>query len=477
VVALAHSFRETLSAGGRWAAGCTLGLLVLSGCRTYDQQVRDIRLAYLSGQYVRAADLAAKQVENNRSGRDELIWSLEGATLMRVAGRLDDSVRTFDAADRLYENYAQQAKLKVGSESLALFTNPAKLPYRGRAYDGIMISVYQALESLQKGDRDAARVFINRTYERQQDAVAEHAAKIEKESASLQKDANVARTMQDPSFTNAFANLEHPVEGVAAYADYVNPFAVYLDGVFHWNAGGDQSDLQRAQKCFERVLAFAPDNAYVRDDFALASKAAAPGQLDAPVCYVLFETGSAPSREAVRIDVPIIVTKVSYVGISFPKLVTHDLYVKSLTVEKGGERWQTQRVASMDAVVAKDFANELPSIIAHATASAVAKAATAYALNSAAKQAGGEGAQLAAQILTAGYQLVMNVADTRTWNTLPKEFQVCKVTIPADRRIALSAPEYGWRQELTLNEGRVVVVWAKTVDQPSQMTVTQFTLK
>jgi len=142
-----------------------------------------------------------------------------------------------------------------------------------------------------------------------------------------------------------------------------------------------------------------------------------------------------------------------------------------------GALLMTLVLRDMDSVVAKDFANELPGIIAHATASAVAKAAAAYALNSAAKQAGGEGAQLAAQILTAGYQLVMNVADTRTWNTLPKEFQVCKVTIPADRRIVLSAPEYGWRQELTLNEGRVVVVWAKTVDQPSQMTVTQFTLK
>jgi hypothetical protein len=79
--------------------------------------------------------------------------------------------------------------------------------------------------------------------------------------------------------------------------------------------------------------------------------------------------------------------------------------------------------------------------------------------------------------MTAGYQIAMNVADTRTWTTLPKEFQVCKVPVPADRKIVLSSPENGWRQEITLKEGRTVVVWAKAVEQPNQMTFTQFALK
>jgi len=463
-------------AGWTWVP-CVLGLVAFSGCRTYDQQVRDIRGAYYAGRYGDAAALAEGRLESARGGIDELIWTLETATLSRSAGRFEDSQRLFADADRIYEDYAQKAKIKLGSEGLALFTNPTKLPYRGRAYDGIMIDVYQALGALQKGDRDAARVYINRTYDRQQAAVAEYAAKIEKEGATAQGNPNVALTMQDPAFTNALSGLNTPVEGLAAYADYVNPFAVYLDGIYHWNAGVDASDKQRAQKCFERVLTFAPNNPYVRDDFDRAMKAKPSDPDGEPVCYVLFETGAAPSRDAVRIDVPIIVARVSYVGISFPTLRMHDAYVKSLMVESGGLRWETCRVASMDAVVAKDFQNELPSIIAHATASAVAKAAAAYALNSAAHEAGGNGAQLVSQLLTAGYQLAMNVADTRTWNTLPKEFQICKVPIPADRRITLTAPEYGWRQDVTLGAGRVVVVWAKAVEQPYQMAVNQFALK
>ena len=469
--------RNTLLKG---TAPASVGLLCLavlcSGCRTYDQQVREIRTAYQAGNYGQAADLVSKRLEGVREGRDELIWTLEAATLMRSAGRQEESSSAFGRADAIYEDYQQKAKVSIGSESLSLLTNPAKLPYRGRSYDGIMISVYQALDALCKGDGEAARVFINRTYQRQQDAVADHAAKIEKEQEQIKSNKDLSKTMENPKFNEALSRLSAADEGLEAYADYVNPFAVYLDGLYHWNAGVDQSDVQRAQKCFERVMAFAPDNPYVKEDFESAMKAAAPNA-GAPVCYVLFETGSAPSRDAVRIDIPILVTRVSYVGVSFPKLVKHGEFVPALTVEAGAVSKQTQRVASMDAIIAQDFKNELPSIIARATASAVAKAAAAYALNTAAKQAGGDGAALAAQIMTAAYQIAMNVADTRTWNTLPKEFQVCKVAIPEGRRIALAVPEQGWRQELTLNEGNVVVVWAKAVAQSRHMTVTQFAIK
>jgi len=438
--------------------------------------MRDVQNAYHAGNYVQAADMVAQRAEESRGTRDELVWTLEEAALARNAGRLDESARAFEQADQLFEKHQQEAKLRLGREGLALLTNPAELPYTGRAYDGIMISVYQALCAMQKGDRETARVYINRAYERQQAAVADHAAKIEKEREQIAKNADVSRTMNSPGFVSAVSGLEASTPGLAAYADYVNPFAVYLDGLYHLNAGVDASDYQRAAKCFERVHAFAPDNGYVQEDYTRAAKAAS-AKPDESACYVLFETGTAPSREAVRIDIPIIIARVSYVGISFPKLKMHDAPVRSLDVEADGKRWQSQSVASLDAVVATDFKNELPSIIAHATASAVAKAAAAYAINSAAKEAGGSGAQLAAQILTAGYQIVMNVADTRSWSTLPKEFQVCKIPMPADRKVVLSASGSGCRRELTLNGGQTVVVWVKAVDRPDQMTVTQFTLR
>jgi len=451
-------------------------ILAAGGCKTYDQQIAGVRTAYLAGAYEQAADLAASRLSANRQGRDELLWSLETATLLSCAGRHEESANTFALADELFEQRQQQAKVRVGAEALSLVTNPAKMPYTGRAYDGIMICVYQALEAMRRGDREAARVYINRSYQRQQDAVADHAAKIERERERLKNDADTARTLNDASFGAACTGLAPQLEGLEAYADYVNPFAVYLDGLYHWNAGVDSSDVERARKCFERAAAFAADNPYVKEDLDLSAKSTQPGT-GAPVCYVLFETGAAPARQSFRIDVPIILSRVSYVGIAFPMLRPYGPCVPALNVEAGGASYTTSRVGSMESVIVHDFKNELPSIIGRSVASAVAKAAAAYAINRQAEKDGNEAAKWAARIATAGYQLAMNVADTRTWNTLPKEFQVCKVPIPADRRITLTVPGAGWRQELTLVEGRAVVVRAKAVDQPQQMTITQFALK
>jgi hypothetical protein len=59
------------------------------------------------------------------------------------------------------------------------------------------------------------------------------------------------------------------------------------------------------------------------------------GQPLTPTTYVIFETGCAPQRGPIRIDIPIIVTKVSYVGAAFPTLKPQGEY-SSLTVTADG---------------------------------------------------------------------------------------------------------------------------------------------
>jgi hypothetical protein len=63
----------------------------------------------------------------------------------------------------------------------------------------------------------------------------------------------------------AYTNLDN----LKAYADYVNPFTVYLDGLYFMADAADASDLERARKSFERVVGFDPDNNYVKQDLAM----------------------------------------------------------------------------------------------------------------------------------------------------------------------------------------------------------------
>jgi hypothetical protein len=455
---------------------CALSLL--SGCTTYDDQVREVRNLYLAGNYELAQQLTAKEVESSGdSGADALIWQLENAAILRTAGKFPESSRAFEEARTLYTKYLDEAKIKIVKGGAALLSTPANLPYYGTGYDGIMIDTYQTLNALQLGKLDEARVTITRSYLLQQEIVQANADRIEKEKAELAKDANTQRSIErnkglgDLTDTTTFDNE------LKAYADYVNPFTVYLDGLYHLTQALDASDLERARKSLERASAFAPNNRTVSNDLAIAAAAISRPNLQ-PSVYVLFETGMAPSLDQVRIDIPIIITAVSYVGVAFPKLHFHHECIPYLLLQTPGIQPQrTERVVSMDAVITREFKNNLPSILGKAIAAAVAKTVAATAANLAADQADNEWVSLATRITTAAYQLATNIADTRSWQTLPKEIQLARLEMPKDRIVQLSTPDGIWRQDVTLIPGDIVVLYIKSPLSPATLSVNQFKLK
>jgi hypothetical protein len=210
----------------------------------------------------------------------------------------------------------------------------------------------------------------------------------------------------------------------------------------------DASDLERARKSLERMTGFVPDNEYVKQDLAAVNELL-NGHPPGPTTYVIFETGCAPMRGQVRIDIPIIVSKVSYVGAAFPTLKPQGNFQRDLTVTANGVNYRTETVCSMDSIVARDFKNDLPIVITKTIAATVTKAVAAYALNDTGRQ-GGDVVGFLTQLATAAYQMAVNIADTRTWTTLPKEFQICRFPTPADGKLELATPN-GMRQSVTLD--------------------------
>jgi hypothetical protein len=237
----------------------------------------------------------------------------------------------------------------------------------------------------------------------------------------------------------------------------------------------DASDLERAHKSLERVAGFAGGNLYVKQDLAAVDDLI-NGKPLPPTTYVIFETGCAPVRGQIRIDIPIIVTKVSYVGAAFPTLKPQGNYQPSLTVTANGTSQTTSLVASMDSVIGLDFKNEMPVVITKTIAATVTKAVAAYAVNDAANQQDALGG-LFAQIGTAVYQAAVNIADTRTWTTLPKEFQVCRIPTPPDRKLKLEPAGGGQKIPVTIADGTINIVHVKSINPVTPLLVTQIKLK
>jgi uncharacterized protein len=451
--------------------------MLATGCKTYQEQNHVIKY-WQRGDLTNAVVEATKTANKNANNKDAIIWRLEQGAVLRANGQYEDSNKAFDVAQEKIDDYAQKAKVRLGQETGALLSNQAELDYEGRAYDGIMLNTYKALNYLALGEPDKARPELIRAYQRQQDAVLDNQKRIEKvqDEAAKNKDSAAIQMAQNDAglqsqIQNASTNLNH----LKPYAAYVNPFTVYLDGLFFMTDEADNSDLERAHKSFERVTQMAPDNGYLKEDLAMVN-GLINGRPLPPTTFVIFETGCAPERGQIRISIPIFVAKVSYIGAAFPKLEPQGNYSSRLTVTADGKDFGTALVSDMDSVIGLDFKNEMPIVITKTIAATVVKGVAAYAANAAASQQS-DWAGLLTQIGTAIYQAAVNIADERTWTTLPKQFQACHFPTPPDRKIELTAPDGRQRIQVTIEDGTINLIYVKSINAAGPLLVSQMKLK
>ncbi|OIR14921.1 hypothetical protein GALL_40370 [mine drainage metagenome] len=463
---------------------------VMAGCQNYTAQSADFSSAWHTGRVQAAASEVQKKASDNKDNKDTVIWNLELGTALRTEAMADlpppadpkaapstpmgagsgtlptiadpsnqylkDSLTAFERAADQIRKYDDQAKVHVGSEAGALMVNLAQLPYTGRGCDRIMLHVYAALDYMSLGNSDAARVELHRVYQAQVDAkdanekriaesqrLAAEAAKNGSKNQSGQKavfDASAAQ--KNPAVNAALSDVDRETSGLIyqGYANYVNPYAVFLDGLFFMTNASGPSDTEHARKSFER-LAGMTQNDFVKEDLATATDAA-NGRNPENLTYVVFETGSAASLQEWKLAVPVPVdqNKIVVATVALPRLRVDNTFAPYLDVSAAGTTTRTELLCNMDAVIAQDFHNEWPSILTKSLISTGLKAILNYQTQKQTSNSGGGYAQLFASLAMNIYSMASTIADTRSWTTLPKQFQYCRIVTPPDRTITVSAP-------------------------------------
>jgi len=456
--------------------------LMGTGCAGYNQKGKAIVDCWNTGDFKGASVEATKAASKQKSetARDAVILRLEQGATLRAAGQYKESIAAFDTAEEGVNVFDGKSKGKTAvNESLSLLTNPTMLPYDGYAYDKIMLNTYKAADYLQLGDFENARVEFNRAMEKQADALAVNDKRIEKAQAAAEakkQKIDPEKIKNDPEFSKQWKEYYLDLDQMKFYADYRNPFTEYLSGLFFMCQPTDGADLQRSRKSFELVLGMIGENKFIDQDMKMIEQATA-GQAISRTTYVIFETGRAPSRDEIQINVPtfLATSKVPYVGMAFPKLTFHNGNVHSLTVKAGNTNEATITLSSMDSVIAQEFKNDMTRVIIRTVASAAIKAGVSYGTSEGTKK--NEAAEIAAQAAWLIYQLVFNHADMRTWNTLPKEIQFCHFPTPADRKIEITADGAGTSSMVTIDDGIVNLVWVRSVNQTTPLQISQCKLK
>jgi hypothetical protein len=420
-----------------------VGVAVATTACSHRERMSPVLDAFERGRYDRAAGAMTELLSDRReSEKDRTLYELEGGLVYAAAGEPSLSTQALAAADaRMWEYLDEAPDVRVSEQAVAILSNQTIIAYRGTTYDRILCSTYLALNHLAQGDLGSAGVSLRRALEWQRDAVEKNAKEIEAleqqaKSASASKSYDVGRATSDPALRRGLDSAYGPLRELPGYGEFEIPFATQLRGL-HFTLVGGRSELEQATVAFRRVAGMLPEGerAPILAD-AAAAEAAALGGLRAPSVHVFLESGLGPRLEELRIDIPLFLRTVPYVGAAFPVLRRSDTAIEGFSLRAGGEAYAAALLTDMDRVVGDEFNRRLPAIITMTLVSSATKAIATYAIQDSLAKNNRDAAVLVA-VLGGVYQFAVNRADLRIWSTLPKHVHYARCPAPVDGSVAI----------------------------------------
>lgn len=373
------SSKKILSGLGPFFVLCTS-----LGCATYQSRVSEQRRLLQEGR-VQEAVLGLAPLAETKSD-DQLVYLLDYATALQIAGEYKKSNSYFLKAEKLVEELDY---ISVSNVALATLGSEDQLQYKGDSYEKVLIPVMMSLNFLMLGDFESALVAVR--------LVNERVNKIRQTSRQ----------------------------------DYeLNPFAHQLSALI-WES---QAQFDNAYIAAEKAHELGARNDLLQKDLIrLARKARRPeaekkwkelfnldlgaDELDRKKGDLIFihQQGWGPRKDF------------SPDGHQFPILVpargqTQSVLLKLKHPEGHESEHQPVPVYDLEEVAIRSFRDDYASLVARRLAARVAKEVVADQIRQRDELAG-------ALALIAMY--VSDRADLRQWSFLPQSFQILRLRLPA----------------------------------------------
>lgn len=429
------------------------------GCQAeYRSDSTQLDSLWTNGAYEKAAHVAYRDArEESPHRKNRVVYFLEAGRAAQAAGDYPSSIEAFDHAFVDTFPYLDESPEATVSEAIVTTVgNDTMSIYRGTPNDRIMLHAFNALNFMAMGDMATARIELNRAMLWQDDAHHRYARAIElanqRNAESVEKASGDWNDDSDDGWSSDSASVMHgntsrilsqhynDLPDKAAYANYGNPFASHLNGIFRLTVRDYDGDLPAARTGLRSVASMVPALVpVVGDDIMHASTS---NGAQSPTTWVYFMNGQTPDKEEVRISMPLALSGgFTMPTLALPKLVENTDMVPWIDVrtdETGSSR--THLLTDTADVARWQFKERLPIIISQEAIRATGKAVAAYF----ATQFASQQQNLAASLLALGtviYQVGSAQADLRCWHTLPAEIQVARIPTPLSGRLYLSTPD------------------------------------
>jgi hypothetical protein len=462
-----------------------IGLLcipVLFSCATYQRKLSAYYQQVDAGHYERADALLSNNNFLQRD-RNQLLYFMEKGKLFHLRGLYDSSNLYFNKADELIEEKRKSA----GDVLLGASVNPMLQNYLGEDHERFLLHYYKALNYMQLGNTEGARV---------------EARRIQLSEDALNDKTRKENKYQQSAFALILQGLIYEVAGEVnnAFISYRNAVDLYLKN------GGNYYGVSLPEQLKHDLIRTAKASGFP-DQAEIYTQSTKPGadsvKKPAGGWLVLFiETGAAPIKQEIRFSITQGVDGFYFIGtdgirqqifidantfnsdrlsqirnttVAIPYYQPRSVNSPVLQISANGNTYRAEDVENMNVLCARLMQERMGKEIANALIRQLVKkltekgseaAATAAAQKGDTKKDGtrksaAEKRQDAqnAEAIGAAVGLLVNIinsatekADTRNWQSLPAFIQYVRIPLQnGTNTISLAA---GNQQRTITVEGR-----------------------
>jgi len=387
---------------------CATGL----GCaNTYMTKTAGAREALVQHQPQKAVELLDKAFPKGPSGKDKVLFLLDRGTFLRVAKRFEESNQLLARAEKLSE--ALEAA-SISEEAAALLSNEGTKTYPTEDFEKLMFSVMQGLNYAEAGDEEGALVEMRRVNQKLRKMVAED---------------------------------KKPYQQLA--------IARYVSGILYENAGNVDSaaidyiqaaNLQHLGQAAEPALRLAKETG--REDEYAALLLRYPSLPHGPL-------SPSEGQLVVLVEMGLIVEKQSSQRNAQNSVLVVPVYPQrkkaypKASLEVGAQKVSATVVTSLDEVARIHLRERVDRLVAKSAAALLVKGGVAAAVGAATDSP-------ALGLLTFLVLASTQEADTRSWGSLPAEFQVARVRLTSGKHVAkVQTPRRSSEHEVEIKPRRV----------------------
>lgn len=380
-------------------------LLISSGCATFTEQFSGVERHLVDGRPEQALKtLDAKPGPD----RDRVLYLLNRSMLQRMSGDYEASNASLEQGKALMH---ELTALSVSETTTSLIINDATSSYAGDPHEQVMVHMIKAINYLQLGARDSARVEILQMDIRLRELASRSSSRL---------------SYSEDAFGRYLAGViyEELGEESDAMISYRKAYESYQKQKKHF-AVPIPNELKTALLRMSLRMGLNNEHQRYRQEFSALAFASVAEMRKQGSLIVLFGNGLGPKKQEKTISLRDYQHGQLH-RIALPYYRSRPVLLGGVRVLAGKQKVEGDMVDDIDAIAKKTLDEQMPAITARALARAVAKSAMVRETRRREKDRNGNGLLgLLVNIATVATER----ADTRSWVTLPSEIHMARVNL------------------------------------------------